>query len=124
MKLPNLIGMVGMQSDGKGIVTFQFKSADGRSHYVPLKIGVINAMMPTLVNIMQSLDNEGLSIDVQPMSLTSARAAYFEDGAPGLEIGLEGVMLRVTLDHPGAIPKLIALLTEFQNRAGESHARH
>ena len=124
MKLPNLTAVIGFQSDGKGLVTIQFKSADGRSHYIPIKAGALNALVPMLVNIQKSTDENGASMDVQPATLTSARSAYGEDGSPMLEIGLDDLMLRVVLDRPGAISKLQKLLAEFQERAGQSHARH
>lgn len=123
MKLPTLVSLVGFETKN-GVLTFQFKSADGRSHYVPMKAGVLNAIGPAFVNVSKSTDESGTTIDVQPATLTSARSAYFYDGTPMLEIGLDGVMLRVSLEHPGAIPKLLELLRGFQERSGESHARH
>ena len=124
MKLPNLVSLKSINTDGHGVITFQFKSADGRSHYVPMKLGAVNAMLPSLVNIKQSTDDDGNSTEVQPVTLTSARSAYLEDGTAALEIGLDGVMLQVSLDQPGAISTLQKLLNEFQSRSGESHARH
>jgi hypothetical protein len=123
MKLPKLVRLTGVESDGKDTVAFHFESADGRTHNVPIKVAAINAMVPTLINVTKSI-GDAPSIEVQPASLTSARGAYREDGTPMLEIGLDEVMLRVSLAHPGAIPKLQKILADFQSRSGGSNARH
>lgn len=115
MKLPPIVGLHGLQSDGKGTVTFTFKSADDRTHYVPMRAGVLNALLAPVISVSKEvLDDQGKTLDLQPITLTAARKMVLDDGTPVLEVRLDGIPLRIALPQ-GAIQGLRSVLTELEN---------
>ena len=124
MRLPKLVSVLAFETDQIDTITFQFKSQDGRSHYVPLKAGTLNALLPAIINVRQSLGEREQPNSGQPVTLTGVRAAFHEDGTPIMAISLDGVALLVSLDQPEAIRSLQAALDTLHSRDGQSYARH
>lgn len=118
MKLPRITGLVGLQSDGKGTVTFQFESNDGRSHYVPMKVGVINALLAPILSVRDELsaknleENDGFS----GVALTGVRPAIDDQRRCILELNLDGLPLRVVIPRSG-IRAFQASLTQLDELA-------
>lgn len=123
MKLPTLTGLIGMRGDGKGAMVFQFKSGETGSHYVPIKIGVLNAMLPMIVLASKTTFKEGQAADTQPVTLTGVRPAVLHDGTAILELQLDGVPLRIAID-PKAIAPLRSALDQAQRFSGGSPSAH
>jgi hypothetical protein len=121
MRLPKLVGLQALETDNADTVTFQFKSIDGRSHYVPMRAGVLNALVPDIINVQKA---DASVIGAQPVTLTAVRGAYHQDGSPMLELGLDGIRVVVALDLRDTVPRLIEILTGFQSRPEQSQARH
>jgi hypothetical protein len=90
MRVPKLVSLVAFESDNKDTLTFQFKSQDGRSHYVPMKAGLLNAMLPAIMNVRRTVGDSHAPTAVQPVTLTSARAAYHEEVRPCSLLGWMG----------------------------------
>lgn len=123
MRLPTLTSLRSASGDGKGALTFQFDSADGRKHFVPIQFGALNAMLPLIVAADKAITDQGRVVEVQPITLMAARPCVFRDGRAGIELSLDGVPLRIAMD-PLAIPVLQAVLGEAQKHAGGSTAAH
>lgn len=123
MKLPTLTSLVGMQGDGKGAMVFQFKSGESGSHYVPIKFGVLNAMLPMILLLSKTTVADDGSAEAQPATLTGVRPAVFQDGTAVLELQLDGVPLRIAID-PKAIAPLRNALDQAQRFSGGSPSAH
>jgi hypothetical protein len=124
MRLPKLVSVRAFETDQRDTITFQFQSQDGRSHYVPLKAGVLNALLPAIMNVRQSMGDSEQPSSAQPVTLTGAKAAFHEDGTPMMAITLDGVALLISLDQPDAISILQAALDTLRSREAQSYARH
>lgn len=104
MRLPTITNLQSVESDGKGLLTFRFKSSDGRSHYVPMKSSVLNSILPVAINVAKTfLSGDGH--EVQAVTLTSARGAFLEDGVAAIALAFDGVPLMVALP-PNALQGL------------------
>lgn len=115
MKLPTMTALHGVQGDGKGKITLSFKSADGRTHYVPMKVGILNALLAPVVSASKEvLSDEGKTLGLQPLTLTSFRSAVNEDGRAMAQIGLDQMPFRVVLPE-GSIPQLINELRKLDD---------
>jgi hypothetical protein len=113
-------GLYAVNSDGNGIVTLALTSEDGRKHFVPLAVGVLNALLAPILSISQeALDGDDKIKEIQPLTLTAMRAMILDDGSAGLEIRLDGMPLRFALQE-GSIPRIIAALTELERAVGGS----
>jgi hypothetical protein len=76
------------------------------------------------MNVRQSMGDSEQPKSGQPVTLTGVRAAFHEDGTPMMAISLDGVALLVSLDQPGAIESLQAVLDTLRSRESQSYARH
>lgn len=114
MILPTLTGLRALHAEESGTLRFEFRDAAGESHMVPIEPGVMNALAPTLFNIMGAVAEEGAGhADVQPATLTGARAAILHDGSPAIELRVDGVPMRVAL-RPAAFAGLRSILDELE----------
>ena len=117
MRLPNLTSMIGMEPVKNGVATFLFKSTDGRTHYVPIKIGALNGVVtPFLMAARELLNSDGGSVSAQALTLQGAREAIDEQGTPVLELRLDGLPVFVALPE-GSIPAMINILSELQRKS-------
>ena len=120
MKLPLLSELRQVKSDGKGVITLVFESSDGRAHHVPLKAKVLNALLAPIVSVSKEVvADDGGTLDIQPLTLTSVRTMVGPDGQPALEITLDGIPLRLVLP-PAAIPVLYNALDKISGSAASA----
>ncbi len=126
MKLPTMTAFHGVQSDGKGKITLSFKSADGRTHYVPMKAGVLNALMAPIVSASkETVSEEGRTANLHPLTLTSFRPAVNEDGKAAAQIGLDQIPFHIVFPE-GSITQLISELRKLDDltKQSASEQRH
>lgn len=119
MKLPTITGFVGIKDDRDGKITLIFESHDGRSHYLPMQVGVLNAMLGPVVAAAKAHQSAtGKHVDIQPLTLTGARMGVDPLGNPMIQLELDHIPLHVALPR-SAIPVLQNALRELQSLTDE-----